>query len=261
MRRAVKGVAHASGQPAGDGNPDTARCGAVRRLGGLDGCANHEHQRCWVPAVKGQFDDSLVFNDRADPGAADVHQRRCGFDSNRFLERTDLEGGIDRRGCADLEHDSGLHVGAEALQRNLEPVRTGREVRDQVRTVFICHNGARQSGSRLRCGDSDTREDGAAGVGDTAVQFGRGKLRPCGCGGAERGQKCCRHDERKRPSYDGHAGFLRNLNELSGLVVDRRRSMNIPPIPCQTRGEGARSRARSRAHGPEIFLVILAIAK
>ena len=49
----------------------------------------------------------------------------AAFDRDGLLEVADRQHDVDRRRRADLQHDAGLHVGAEPLQRDLEPVRTG----------------------------------------------------------------------------------------------------------------------------------------
>ena len=42
----------------------------------------------------------------------------------------------------------GLHVSAESLQRDLEPVRPGGQVRDEVRAVFVGDGRAHEARSR-----------------------------------------------------------------------------------------------------------------
>ena len=152
----------------------------VRGLRQLHRRAYHQHQAGGVPAVKGQLEDAFVLDDRADAGAADVHQRRRRFDGDRLLERAELEGGVDRRRRADLQHDAGLHVGAESLQRHLEPVRAGRQVRDQIGAVLVGYGRADQPRGGLRRGDGDTWQHRTARIGHTAIEFGRGQLRPRG---------------------------------------------------------------------------------
>ena len=82
-----------------------------------------------------------------------------------------------RRRRADLEHDAGLDVGAESLQRHLQPVRAGRHVRHDPGPFAVGHDGSRESGVGLRRRDGDAREHGAAFIGDAAGEFG-GRLRP-----------------------------------------------------------------------------------
>ena len=64
--------------------------------------------------------------------------------------------------AADLQHDAGLHVGPEPLQRDLEPVGTGRQVRHHVGAVRLGHDRAGEPGIGLRYGHSDSRQHGAA---------------------------------------------------------------------------------------------------
>ena len=81
------------------------------------------------------------------------------------------------RSGAHLQHDAGLDVGAEALQRHLQPVRTGRQVRHHVRPVSVGDDGPGEAGVGLRHGDRDAGQHGAALVSHRAAHL-RGRLRP-----------------------------------------------------------------------------------
>src|ERR1044072_3395616 len=80
--------------------------------------------------------------DGPEPRAADVAERRGRLDGDRLLERSDAEHRVDRRRPAHLQHDAGLHVGLESLQRDLEPVRADGQIRQQVAAGLAGHGRA-----------------------------------------------------------------------------------------------------------------------
>ena len=113
---AVEQVGHAEGQAAGDGHVDAAAEAAAVRAAGVDGGARPARAGCVTsPSLERQLEDAFVFNHLADAGAADVHQRRRGFNRHRSSRSPSAERHVDGRRGGDLEHDAGLHVGAESL--------------------------------------------------------------------------------------------------------------------------------------------------
>ena len=89
---------------------------------------------------------------------------------------------------ADLQHDAGLHVGAESLQRHFQPVRTGRQVRHHVGAGVVGDDGSGESGVGLRRGHGDAGQHRAAFIGHAAVQLRR-RLRPGGGGGQNQSER------------------------------------------------------------------------
>ena len=113
------------------------------------------------------------------PALLDVDERRRRLHGDRFLQRANGEHRIDRRRPADLQHDAGLHVGPESLERDLEPVRPGRKVRQQVAAGLIGHGRANEARVGLRHGDGHAGQHGAAFIANRAAQLRR-PLRPGG---------------------------------------------------------------------------------
>ena len=150
----------------------------------------------WRPC-SGNSQDGLVVHDRADARAADVDERRRGLDGDRLLQRANAEHRIDRRRPAHLQHDARLHVGPESLERDLEPVRPGRQVRQQVAAGLIGHGRANEARVGLRhgdghagclCGVTVTPAARAAFIANRTAQL-RCPLRPGGAGGQQKDQK------------------------------------------------------------------------
>jgi 4-diphosphocytidyl-2-C-methyl-D-erythritol kinase len=63
-----------------------------------------------------ELDDPRLIDDCADARAADVHERRRGFDGDGFLQVADAQRGVDRRRRAHLQHDARLQVALESLE-------------------------------------------------------------------------------------------------------------------------------------------------
>ncbi len=122
VHRAVEQVGDAEGQTARhryvDGSPEAT---AVRAAG-VDSGADHHEQTRHLPPLQWHLEDSFVFHHLADARALDVHQRGCGFNRDCLLEVADAERYVDGGRGRDLEHDAGLHVGAESLEGDFEPV-------------------------------------------------------------------------------------------------------------------------------------------
>jgi hypothetical protein len=148
--RSVERVRHAELQPAGDGNVHAAlEVPAVRPVG-LDRRAGEDDEVGDLAALERQLHDPFLIDDGADAGAADVHERRRAFDGYGLLDVAQGERDIDRRPRIDLQHDAGLHVGAEPLQRDLQLVGTDRQVRHGPGARRVRDDRARESRGGLR---------------------------------------------------------------------------------------------------------------
>ena len=120
---AVKDVRDAGAQPAG--HRDRHRIGSAALaadLARVHGGARQDDQVRDLAPLQRQLHDPLVLDHLRDAGALHVDERRRGFDRDGLLDVADRKHGIDGGRGADLQHDAGLHVGAEARQRDLEPV-------------------------------------------------------------------------------------------------------------------------------------------
>ena len=218
VRGAVERVADAGRQAAGHGNPDAPRRGAVRGFGRLHRRAREHEQVGDLASLQRELDDPLLLDHRADARAAHVHDRRRGFHRHGFFERAERERRVHRRRRAHLQHEPRLHVGAETLQRNLEAIRAGRQVRDQIGAGIVGDDRARQAGGRLHHRHGGARQHGAARVGHASVDLGGGELCPRGRGGQESREKSGRTNRTQRPEQTRHEpAFL-----MSGGRNDRR---------------------------------------
>ena len=83
---------------------------------------------------------------------------------NISLDIAQGERDIDRRPRIDLQHDAGLHVGAEPLQRDFQPVGTDGQVRHRPGARGVGDHGARESRGGLRGRHGDARKYGARRV-------------------------------------------------------------------------------------------------
>ena len=86
---AVERICHAELEPAGDGNVHAALEVAAVRTSGLDGRAGEHDQIGDLASLKRQLDDALLFDHRADAGAAHVDERRGRLDRHGLLEIAD----------------------------------------------------------------------------------------------------------------------------------------------------------------------------
>ena len=85
--------------------------------------ARPEHQFGQLAAVERQLEHLFVGDHLADARVPRLDQRGTSLHRNGLLNLTELERDRERRIRADLQHDAGLHVGAESLERRFEPVR------------------------------------------------------------------------------------------------------------------------------------------
>ena len=113
---AVERIRHAEREPSGHRDVHASLKVAVTRTSRLDRRAGQHDQIRHLPALERQLDDPRLVDDRADARAADVHERRRGFDGDGFLQVADAQRGVDRRRRAHLQHDARLQVALESLE-------------------------------------------------------------------------------------------------------------------------------------------------
>ncbi len=181
VHRTVKGVPDAAAEAAGDGNRDALGDPELGDPAGVDGRAGERDEVGDLAPLQRQLDDPFLLDDLADAGAAHVNQRRGRFHRHGLLEVADGERRVERRRRADLQHDAGLDVGAEALQRHFEPIGADRHVRHQPGAGLVGDGGTRERGIGLRRRHGDAGQDAAALVGDATVNLCRA-LRRGGAG-------------------------------------------------------------------------------
>jgi hypothetical protein len=88
-------------------------------------------------------------------------------------------------------------AGAESLQRDLEPVRPGREIRHGVTPAPVSHGGPADAGVDFRGDDRNARQDGPALVANRAAKF-RGGLGP-----GHRCEKRCGEEKKSERRCEG----------------------------------------------------------
>ena len=187
-------------QAAGDRDVHAALEAAIVGASRFDRRAGENNQIRDLSSLQRELDDALLIDHLADARAADVDERGGRFDGDRLFEIPDAERGVDGRRRADLQDESGLHVGAETLQRDLQPVWTGGKIRDHVIASGIGDDTAREGRVGLRGGDRDAWKDGAAFIGDAAVEL-RGGLRPDGRAGQQEHDRTNRHVPQETPHH------------------------------------------------------------
>ena len=143
----------------------------LSRRAGLHGRAGDHDQVGDLAALERQLDDPLVLDDVADAGAAHIDDRRGRLDRDRLLEIADRELRVERRRGADLQHDAGLDVGTESLERHLQPVRAGRQVRHDPGAFAVGDDGSGERRVGLRRGHGDAGQHGAALIGHAAGEL------------------------------------------------------------------------------------------
>ena len=110
-------------------------------------------------------------------GIARLNERSRRFDRHRFLHVAKLHRDRDHRVAVDLQHDSGLRKGAEAREHRLEAVRSERQIQQHIRTRFIGHRFATETGLSLYCADGNARKNAATRIDHSSVDLG-GSLSP-----------------------------------------------------------------------------------
>ena len=178
VHRAVEQILHAELLAAGDRDAAALCQAAARRIAGVHRTASQDDERGDVATLERQRLDGLVVDDCSDRRVARFDERRGRLHRHCFLERAELQLHGDHRIAVHLQHDSGLHVGAEAGERGFEAIRSNRQVGQRVRARDVGDGIPAKAGVRLDCGDRDTRQRSATFVNDGPVDLccGLGRL-------------------------------------------------------------------------------------
>ena len=177
VQRAIERVGHAGAQATRDRDRHAVIAIEVRQhLARIHRRSGQHDQIGDVATLQRKLDDLRLLDDIADARRTDVDERRRAFDGDGLLETAHGEHDVDRRHAAYLQHDAGLSVGSESLQRDVQPVGAGRQVRQHVRSIGLRDHAAGESCVGLRDGHADTGEHPAALVAHRAIEL-RGRLR------------------------------------------------------------------------------------
>src|SRR5262249_37669941 len=103
-----------------------------------------------LPAVQWQFENTSILDDLAYAHTSCFHQSRIRLNFDLFVDLTDLENRIDHGTGIHLKHNSRLRISSESGQRRFEPVRTNRQVRQNVGAGFIRNRVASDTRVGLR---------------------------------------------------------------------------------------------------------------
>jgi hypothetical protein len=142
------------------------------------------HQVGGIASVERQVQDALVVHHLADAEIAGFDGERARLDRHGLLDLPHRHSDDDGRRRTDLQHDAGLRVRPEALQRGLETVRTNGEIRQQELPLRIGDCVAFEARVGLRHGDINAGQHTSASVFHGPADLsGRAGLRPDGRGG------------------------------------------------------------------------------
>ena len=103
----------------------------------LHGRAGEHDQVGDLASLQRQLHDPLLLDDLLMPALRTSTSGAAASTVTVSSSVADGERDVDRRRGADLQHDAGLHVGAEPCERHLEPVGTGRQVRHHVASGVV----------------------------------------------------------------------------------------------------------------------------
>jgi hypothetical protein len=116
----------------------------------------------------------ILLDDLRDGRVVDLDERRGPFDRHCFRELAKLQRHRQHRIAVDLQHESGLHVCAEAGECDLQTIRSDRQVQQRVRARLVGDGLAAEADVGV-CGDNGgARQDAAAGIRNGPVDLCRG---------------------------------------------------------------------------------------
>lgn len=129
-----------------------------------------------IATVKGQFDDTPIFNDGAQGSgfAFDDGGSRSYFDG--FGDVSDLHGDVDFGDLAGLEFETIAHLGAKPGLFGADVVDARGQRRSAIESELVGLNHALDVGRRVGDGDFGSGDDGTGRVGDGAFDFARWRL-------------------------------------------------------------------------------------
>jgi hypothetical protein len=124
----------------------------------------------------------------AHAGAPCFHLADVGFHLYLLGHVPDTESDGDLRAAGDLQFNAGLHVLAKSLLGCFQPVRTERQIGQNVRPIFIGHHCSSGAGVGLHCRDSRASDRATALIMYRAVNLRR-SLCPRDCRDQRREKK------------------------------------------------------------------------
>ena len=112
-----------------------------------------KHQLGNLTAIERQLQHTRIVDDLPDPCIPRLDQCSIRLNLNLLGHPAYVEANVDHGIAVDLQHDSGLYVGAESRQARLETIRTNRKTCQRVGSGFIRDRVSGQARFRLRHGD------------------------------------------------------------------------------------------------------------
>ena len=158
-------------QKAGDAAEADKAEAAVR-----DGARSAESEERPPPAVNGKIFDGRGIDIGGEIGAVGDHNRCFSGSLNRLDLSLDAKGGVDEGNATDLDSDTGGLKSCEAFGGNLEGIRAGLKMTDDVPAASIGRHGGGSRGAKIVSGDTRSRHHGPRLIGDDAANgaIGRG---------------------------------------------------------------------------------------
>ncbi len=112
----------------------------------MRGGASEINQIGRIAAVEREIDDALLVDYLADARATGLDGQRGCFHLHLLAHRTELHGDFDGGAAGNLQHDTALDRGAEAIFTNFQAVGADGKIRKNVRAIRSGLDGARQIG-------------------------------------------------------------------------------------------------------------------
>ena len=163
----------------------------VAGSGSVDRAARQEHQRGGLPPVQRQFQNAALIDHLRDGVVLGLDHGGLRLHLDVFGDRTDLQAGIDLHVVPDLQKNVRLRISLEALGGDFEPVRTERQVGENVAAVGIGRGGACVLGIGLNRFDRGARYGGAGGIQNLTLNFGHRDGLAESRGGDQQGRHRC----------------------------------------------------------------------
>jgi hypothetical protein len=150
MSASIQQVHQAVIQPTGDGNGLRGIIPVRRLRASSDSRARENNQFDGLPAIERQFEHSRVIGHLADAGVSRFDQCRIGLHFYLIGNLTDFQNNIHGWVCGYLKDDSALHMGLETGKHCFQPIRSDRQVRQEICTGFVRYCSAHDPRLDLR---------------------------------------------------------------------------------------------------------------
>ena len=143
---------------------------ALRRRG----CHSRQQDQLGdLSPIQRQLQHASVVDHLADARVACFHERGIGLHFDGFRNLSHFHQDIQHGIASDLEHDSRSHITAKARQCRLQPIRTDREIRQNVQACLVGHSRASYTGIGLRDLDFNSGQNRTALIGNDATDLSR----------------------------------------------------------------------------------------